>query len=519
MFCTNCGNQLPEGTRFCTFCGTALEAAPVAAPVEETPVPVAEPEVQTPEQTPLAEDSIINAVAVEEATYDTPFIATPDFTPPERTPAPKKKKTGLIIAIVLVVVLLAGAAAGIYFWLDHKNTTAYEAATAMLQAGDISGALTAFEELGEYEDSAKMVKKLQKYQQAQKHLQEHAYDEALELFDELGKFHDSKTYVESGVDYHKATYLMACAEKGDPAGLALLYLGDTYAENGDEAVYSNEMYYAAAEIFDSLGDYLDSADLASACRFGMAEIELEAWSNYEAALELQKQLNETDAEKLQQLLEERSADSTILTDLEIALRIWLDEDEVSNTEEESRKAYEHLRLYEDLFFLDTELQAYYQNFMASLEKQLDAIESSDDVKDWVAFYQGMADMYKICEELHEKYGFLEGSKWKDNFIGVYETVAKYPVIEKSLEDQLSSVAAPWDEDNKYYYAPYTNDTGFDFVLTVSVAFYQGNTYLETGKDVEITIPAGETIQIPLIPLTLKDGEFDGWVATWWFDVE
>lgn len=507
MFCTNCGNQLPEGTRFCVFCGTAQQTAPAADPVTEAPVP--------PVEETLAEDSFINAVSVEEATYETPYIATPDYTPPSRTPAPKKKKTGVIIAVILVLVLVAGAAAGVYFWLGHRNATAYADATAMLEAGDINGALTAFEDLGEYEDSAKMVKKLKKYQQAIKKLDAHKYDEAREIFADLGNFHDCKVYVQSGVDYHMANYLMDCAEKADPAGLSLLPLGESYAESDDEAVCANELYFAAAEIFVSLGDYQDSKELASACWYGMATIELE-WGQVETALQLQEKMNSDDSAALQAQIEACSADATVMEDLQYALQLWLDEEEQYTDQEALEKACEHLKLYEDLYFLDPELKELYVDFVASVQKQLNAMESGDKVKDWVALYQGWADMCYACEQLHEKYGFLKGTELEDDFIGLYETVAKYPVIEASLEKQLSSVRAPWS-DAGYYYAPYTNDTGFDFVLTVSVEFYKGKTYLETGKKLDITVPAGETIEIPLIPVTLEDGEFDGWVASWWFN--
>ena len=515
MFCTHCGNQLPDGTRFCVFCGTAQQSAPaaepVAAPVEEAPAVPVETEVRPS----LAEDSFINAVAVEEATYETPFIATPDYTPPARTPAPKKKKTGVIIAIVLVLVLLAGAAVGVYFWLDHKNTTAYEDATAMLEAGDINGALTAFEDLGEYEDSAKMVKNLKKYQQALKKLDAHEYDEARAIFEDLGKFHDSKTYVESGVEYHKATYLMTCAKKCDPAGLDLLPMGESIAESDDEAVYANEMYFAAAEIFDSLGDYQDSADLASESRLGMAQIELD-WGNPEEAMELQKQMNDEDAAKLQALLEERAADSTLMEDLQTGLQIWLDEDDSYTLEEETRKAYEHLKIYEDLFFLDPNLEKLYHQLMDALETQLDAVKSGEGVDDWVKLYQGMAELYAVCDQLYEEYGFLKGTELEDVLIGVADTAAKYPIIETSLENQLSSVTAPWDEKNEYYYAPYTNDTDFDFTLYVVIEFYQGDTLIETGEKLTIDVKAGQTIQIPLIPQKMDVDEFDGWVAAWEF---
>lgn len=517
MFCTHCGKQLPDGTRFCVFCGTAQQAAPAAEPVT-APVaePAANPEVQTPVAESLAEDSFINAVAVEEATYDTPFIATADYTPPKRSPAPKKKKTGVIIAVILVLVLLAGAAAGVYFWLDHRNSTAYADATAMLEAGDINGALTAFEDLGDYEDSAKMVKNLKKYQQGLKKLDAHEYDEAREIFEGLGRFHDSKTYVASGVDYHMANYLMDCAKKRDPAGLSLLPLGDSYAESGDETIYANEQYFAAAEIFDTLGDYQDSAKLASACRFGMAEIELN-WGNVEDALRLQELMNDEDAAELQAMLEERSADATVLEDMKTALKIYLDDAEQYTLEEELRKACEHMQVYGELFFLDPELEKLYGEFMDALNTQLDAIKSGDEVDNYVKRFEGIADLCLVCDKLYEKYGFLKGTDLEGEFIGSYETCSKYPIIEASLEEQLTGTA-PWSDEG-YYYSSYTNDTGIDFKVTITIKFYKGNTYLETGKPMDYTVAAGETIQVPLIPVTLKDGEFDGWVAHWIFTLK
>ena len=68
MFCTNCGNKLPDDAIFCPFCGEKVqfEAAPAVqvSAAEEPPVAAAEP--------------------------------------------PKKKKTGLIAAIIAVVIIAVG---------------------------------------------------------------------------------------------------------------------------------------------------------------------------------------------------------------------------------------------------------------------------------------------------------------------------------------------------------------------------------------------------------------------------
>jgi hypothetical protein len=41
-FCTQCGHQNPEGSRFCSQCGSRLEAAATAAPGAATGAPAGE---------------------------------------------------------------------------------------------------------------------------------------------------------------------------------------------------------------------------------------------------------------------------------------------------------------------------------------------------------------------------------------------------------------------------------------------------------------------------------------------
>lgn len=130
MFCTNCGAQIPDGSRFCTNCGAALAApiptpaapaapaAPVtpavpfvtaeptpyeAAPTEAAPVYNPQPEVQQPVYQPPVYTS-----------QAAPIYQQPVYAPPVEnmeTAAKKKsgKKTGLILGIVaaLAVIVLA----------------------------------------------------------------------------------------------------------------------------------------------------------------------------------------------------------------------------------------------------------------------------------------------------------------------------------------------------------------------------------------------------------------------------
>lgn len=516
MFCTNCGNQLPDGTKFCIHCGAPQEDQTPVYPVEEPAVESA-PAEQTIFAPEAPQEPVQEAPVYEAPVYEAPVYEAPAYTDVPAAPVPKKKKkkTGIIIAIVLVVVLLAGAAAGVFFFLNHKNSTAYDDAVAIMEAGKYADAQAAFEELGSYEDAADMAENLKDYQAALKLLDEHKYEDALKAFKELGKFHDSKTYVESGVTYHKAKYILECANKADPAALEIA-VEDPSSVTSDDATVSYTLYCAAAELFEGLKDHQDSAELASECWLGAAVVQLE-WGNAEEAFRLQEKLNDEDAQTLQAQVEANSADSTLMTDLETALVIWLDDEGNYSVAEEVQKAYDHLLAYRDLYFVDSDLEALYEDFMDALEVQLDTVDSDGYVGDWVQFYEGTADMYYVCDRLAENYGFLSGSEWESVFIGYYETAAKYPIVEKSMVDQFYSVEAPWSSKG-YYYAPYTNTTDYDLVLYITANFYDGEEYLESGDQQEISIPAGETVEIPLIPKTLKKGDWDGWTVDWWFEL-
>lgn len=91
MNCPNCGNQLPDGTTFCTSCGTPLGA-------------------QQPVQSPS--DALFNAE-------------------PAYTPAPAKKGKGSVIGIIIgVIALLAIAFVVAFFVLGGRYNGTYKFVSA-----------------------------------------------------------------------------------------------------------------------------------------------------------------------------------------------------------------------------------------------------------------------------------------------------------------------------------------------------------------------------------------------------
>ena len=103
MFCPNCGAMIPDESRFCTSCGTPVQAMPV---MNETPVPNDTPiQPEQPVQQPFAQAPI-----------------SPQFQ--QEQPVPKKKSKApliIIIAVVLVILLGVGGFFGYKFYKDAKE--------------------------------------------------------------------------------------------------------------------------------------------------------------------------------------------------------------------------------------------------------------------------------------------------------------------------------------------------------------------------------------------------------------
>jgi len=140
MQCQQCGTVLPEGSRFCSTCGTQLAPPPQAAPqppypVQEVaptqPFPAPQPPAPAPAQQPPAagQPAPYPATQQPQPQPQQPYAPQPPY-PPEppceaqaAAPAPKKKRTGLIIGIILGVVLLLAVAGVLAVLLLLPSTT------------------------------------------------------------------------------------------------------------------------------------------------------------------------------------------------------------------------------------------------------------------------------------------------------------------------------------------------------------------------------------------------------------
>lgn len=98
MYCTKCGAQIPDGSTFCTSCGTRVGAAedqaePVAFPVGDAPATA-----PAGQHAPQGASAHMAAQSRDEEPMPAPAEASQPFVP---TPPKKPKHRGRIVAAVI----------------------------------------------------------------------------------------------------------------------------------------------------------------------------------------------------------------------------------------------------------------------------------------------------------------------------------------------------------------------------------------------------------------------------------
>lgn len=99
MFCSKCGNPLPDDAKFCSACGAPVKISQEASPVPQQPAGITDEaeNIQTPKPEPLMQEPNFNG--------QTGYGAA--------APVQKKSKKGLIIGLSVGVAILLVAAAAV----------------------------------------------------------------------------------------------------------------------------------------------------------------------------------------------------------------------------------------------------------------------------------------------------------------------------------------------------------------------------------------------------------------------
>ena len=204
----------------------------------------------------------------------------------------KKKVRRRWLTACLVLLILAGIG---YLTVFHALPyVRYRQAVSALESGAYDEAITAFEKMNPYRDSADMLTRAY-YSRARDALADADMDTLLEIretFQSLGTYLDSATLLKQA-DYQRAELLLGDGHTSD--AMELFESLGSYKDSASRVTECNyikagEMqssgdYEAAMAVFEALGEYQDSTEKARACRLAAAEAALEQ-ENPDHALEL-----------------------------------------------------------------------------------------------------------------------------------------------------------------------------------------------------------------------------------------
>lgn len=156
--------------------------------------------------------------------------------------AKKTKKIAMIAAPIIIVAIVAV----VLISNSLKQSSAYNAAVALAEAGQYDEAIAAFVGLGDYKDSADKIPET-RYTQAMSLFEAGEYDKAISMFTGLGDYKDSAAKID---EIQAEIDAMILAENEAAYEQAMKYLNE------------GRKLRDAYELFSELGDFKDSAEKA-----------------------------------------------------------------------------------------------------------------------------------------------------------------------------------------------------------------------------------------------------------------
>ncbi len=401
----------------------------------------------------------------------------------------------MVLAMVFTLMTVLTACNGDEDGSDDEEELAedYEKAMEYLDKKEYEKALKAFKKLGDYEDSKKQVKKLEKQQQdydaAQELLTGKDFEAAKEAFEALDDYRDSKEMAEKGVPYAEAM--------------------DTY--NDAETV---KEFLAVAAVFEELSGYQDADTMASMAYLNVCRIHLFENNDPETAMEYTDRLNDEHYEGFQTVLYEYSADSTVLDDLEQGLNdrstlIASGETDYSLMVEAE---LDYMLQYEDAYFMDKNLEELIHNYIDGLQMQLHSLNGGDYPQEMAMWFEGASMRCEAITELYKSYDFLKDNEdLAESYVGQAQFYLACADIQASLEKQLWNATA-YSDGNGGWYLTYDNDTGYSFTLEIVHSFELNGEFLEYQDRRVLDVGEGKAVEIYMTP----PSNYEYWYIDWAF---
>ena len=186
MFCKKCGNQLSEGSAFCSGCGT--------------PQGLHNPTVSVQTN-------------------------TDEFIPSQPELVAKIKKTAIIGTPIIAVIIAFIVILNTVIIPNGK----YNSAVSLMQKGEYEEAIAAFKAIDGYKDSEDQIKNV-KYNSAVSLMQKGEYEEAIAAFEAMDGYKDSEDQIKNCI-----TEKLKVAEVGDIVFFGA-YEQDNNTSNGKEDI-------------------------------------------------------------------------------------------------------------------------------------------------------------------------------------------------------------------------------------------------------------------------------------------
>lgn len=241
MYCTRCGAQIPDVSKFCPNCGAAY-----SPPASTPPSAQGAGQAQEAQAKPL-----------------------------------KRSRNSKTLLIVAVCVFLLACAVIIPVAV---RAIRYQDAVALMDAGEASRAKETFAALGNYKEAASLAQECQNmldYDTAKAYMESEDYEAAKPVLDRLSGYKDADALAaecQNAIDYNAAVVLMNDGhnEKARDGFLRLGAYRDSAAlakECKNKINYATAKasmdagdYEKAAAVFTLLANYEDAAALAQECR-------------------------------------------------------------------------------------------------------------------------------------------------------------------------------------------------------------------------------------------------------------
>jgi tetratricopeptide (TPR) repeat protein len=211
-----------------------------------------------------------------------PPLQSTEAFPPAEAPTPTKKKSKKPLIIVVGAALLVILVVVAWLAISNMNRDAdYEAALALIGAGEYRQAYDAFDKLGDYEDAVankELARKWLDYEAALALFDRDDYESARAAFEALGGFGDAREYAtlcQRNIEYVEA---VEAFEQGDYDAALRIFGSLSSSGFSDAADWEKRVAYAQAEelydegdiygaykAFKELGSFLDSAARMANC--------------------------------------------------------------------------------------------------------------------------------------------------------------------------------------------------------------------------------------------------------------